>query len=206
VDLENTGQSIMSGYDGWKLRVNGLPKEYEVEISTIKTTEPFHRTRVEISFSTDERLFKYPYTFVLEKNGQTIDQLEASLTIVPPPSILIQAKVWFNRPAEGGDFSVLIYDKDQRLLYEADNVLFSQGYADVENLYNTFPNGNYRLVLKKPYYLPRQVLVTLSENKTGVPFPPLLPLDPSNDGKVDGADVGAFIAHPLLTLQRWLAL
>ena len=206
VDIENTGQALIDSQDGWQLTLTGLPKEISVTTSNIFAVEPFHRTRVEIHLKTSKSAGFYNYEFILQKNRTDVAKSSASLSLVAPPSLLVTAKTWINRLAQGHDFSLLIYDEQERLLKEAKNLAFDQGLAQVDELYDIVPNRKYRLVLTKPYYLPRQIYAKLSESATRVTFPVLLPLDPSNDGALTWDDAKAFFKKPLETFGLLIAL
>lgn len=206
VDIENKGQSMLSTKDGWRLEIVDLPAVFKVEISELEGTLPFHRTQAVFDIYTPEKIGDYPFSLILKKDDEIITQVPLTLTLIPPPNIFVEARVWFNQLAQGQDFSFLVYDDDEKVVYEEERVVFDQGTTFFEHLYNVIPERQYRLVLTKPYYLPRQVITTIGETTTRVSFPPLLPFDPSNDGKISTEDLGAFLKRPLETMGLILAL
>lgn len=205
VELENTGQAMMSSEDNWQLSLDGLPDTFEVIIGNLPGTLPFQRTRVDIHLKTSRLVGIYAFQLSLKYKGQPVVTAQMQLTLVPPPSLYLEAKTWINRLAEGDDFILSINDEDGQLLQSV-NPVFSEGFANVENLYNIVPNKKYGLVLTKPYYLPRQLEAILSESKTAVVFPTLMPFDPSNDGQLSIEDLNAFWQRPLETIGLLLAL
>ncbi|RJR16225.1 hypothetical protein C4579_00735 [Candidatus Microgenomates bacterium] len=206
VDIENIGQSIVSARDGWRVEIADLPAIFKVEISDLDNTEPFYRTRATFDMYTPEKTGDYPFTVMLKKDDEVITQVPLQLTLIPPPNILVEAKVWFNRLAEGQDYAFLVYDDEENVIYAEEHAVFEQGTNLFEKLYGVIPQRQYRLVLTKPYYLPRQVITTINETTTKVSFPQLLPFDPSNDGKTSLDDVSAFFKRPLETVGLILAL
>ena len=206
VELENTGQSILGSTEGWKLEIVGLDPSLNIDMSPIANTVPFHRTRVKVQVTTGGMLKQYGYSLVLKHQDETIFSQVGQFVLVPPPSLLLYAKTWFNKLANDQDYKLLVYGEKQQLLYEIPQVDFVLGFANIENLHNVVPNRTYRLVLMRPYYLPRQSSITIGETKTGVSFPMLLPLDASNDGKLSPADTWAFLVTPVASMKRLLAL
>ena len=130
-------------------------------------------------------------------NQQLVLEQSSTLTLVPPPSLMLYAKLWLNKLAVGNDYSLQFFDRDNSLVHQRENLSFEQGFADVTGLSGIIPNAFYRLVLRKPFYLPGSVNTRISETRTAVSFPRLLPLDPSNDGKFTFSDIKAFLGRPL---------
>ena len=206
VELENTGQEIVDGREGWEVKIEGLPEGFTSYITTIPTIEPFKRKDVEIHLRTPKVNGDYPLAVVLYKQQDLVTKQDLSLSLISPPNLLVQAQTWFLKKAQGNDFNLVVYDKNERVLDEAKSVQFTGGKAKIDYLYNIVPNLSYRLVLTKPYYLPRQVFAKLSESETRVQFSPLLPLDPSNDGTLNLNDIGAFLHRPLETIGLLISL
>lgn len=206
IELENVGQSILSTENGWSVSLEGLSSDFITVISALEATEPNHRTKVEITIRTPEKRADFTYALQLKKDGEIITQAPFTLTLIAPPSLMVNARLWFNTLAEGTDFNFLIYDTKEKVVYEQKQLSFENGKAEIENIFNIVPNEKYRFVLTKPYYLPRQVRSTINKLTTNLTFPPLLPFDPSLDGKLSFDDVGVFINKPLESISRWLAL
>lgn len=204
VEVENTGQSIIGG-ETWEFKVQGLPRGFQIATGEIKEIEPFQRTRIEVQLTTPAARGEYEYSFHLTKGRQTVITLPSRMELVAPPGLILKAKLWFRQLAEGEDYRLQIFDQE-RLLHDIRQIPFVSGRAEVENLYNIVPDQSYRLLLSKPFYLSREVEALISEGKTVVSFPTLLPLDPSNDGNLNLSDLVAFFRHPLQTLGLIFAL
>ncbi len=206
ITLENNGQSIIDGHAGWNFSIDGLPNTFQVYTSTLSIVEPFHRTQVEVRLKTPSSIGDYSYVYKLTHYEKNVLSSVASLSIIPPPGILVNAKIWYEHLAQGNDFQLIIYNDQEQILHEEERVEFKDGGAKVENLYNIIPNHNYRIVLTKPYYLPRQIYAHLTDRSTTVYFPQLLPLDPSSDGSLSLGDVGGFLKRPLKSIGLLISL
>jgi len=206
VELENTGQSIISGESGWQLEISGLPADFRVTNEPLGRAAPFQRLRAVLHVTTPSLVRSFDYTMKLKKDEITILAQDNSLGTIPPPSLLIKAKRWFQKEVTGDKYSLLIYDSRDRVLHEFKNLEFSRGYTEVRDLYNVIPQLTYRLVLIKQYYLPRQVMTTFLEDRTTVTFAQLLPFDPSGDGSLNLNDVKSFFRHPIRSVGLLLGL
>ena len=204
IDIENKGQAVIDGDDGWKVEITGLPKNFKIDISKIEKTSPFQRTRVKINIESPDSSGKYNYQILLLKDDKIIDKLENNLYIIPPPELMLNSYEWFNKLAQGNDFKLLIYDENQKLVVEKNFVTFTKGLAEITGLYNVVPGKKYRVVLIKTNYLPRQSIVVISETKTAVTFNKLLPFDPSNDGKFTIGDLILLIKRPISSFRLLL--
>lgn len=204
LEIENTGQSLIGDDEGWTLTLKNLP--FAIKIGTIESVSPYHRTRIPISFKTPEKTGRYNYQILFLRQEKIISETDAFITLIPPPSLLVYAKLWPNHPAQGDKYKFKLYGQDNSVIYETENLNFIDGFADLEGLYNIIPNNKYKFVLFKPYYLPSNIEASILSTKTGISFPVLLPLDPSNDGKLNIADIPALFRYPLRTFGLLLAL
>ena len=206
VELENTGQSIISGDTSWTFEISGLPADFMVTSEPLGRAAPFQRLRTVVHITTPSSVKSFDYTMKLRKDELSILTQDFTVGTIPPPSLLVKARRWFQKEIAGDGYSLLIYDERNRVLHEVKNLEFMRGYTEVHDLYNVIPQLTYRLVLTKQYYLPRQVMTTLLEDRTTVTFPQLLPFDPSGDGALTVRDVPSFIRHPLRSIGLLLGL
>lgn len=203
ITFENTGQSIVEP-DSWKIELSQLPAGFEAKVAALPTIEPFTRGEVNIHLNTPNTVQSVAFAFMVKQKDELVTVEDATFMLKQPPSLLLQAKVWFNRLAEGTDFRLSLFDEKKQLL-ETRTIIFTQGEATVPNVRNVIPGQVYRLELKKPFYLPRQMSLTLGEMTT-VQFPQLLPFDPSDDGMANLADMKAILRSPFTFFRRILAL
>lgn len=205
VELENHGQSILGSQEGWRLQLTDLPRTpvFEIISGNIGQAEPFKKSRASIHLKTPDQIGVFTYRLVLTKDETKVVETDGTLTLIPPPSIALTRKYWANSVPASDETTLVIYDADNKVR-EEQRVVYTKGVSQVTDLYNIVPSRRYRIVITKPYYLPRQVYATLTDTQTSVTFPPLLPFDPSNDGKLGFADVLAVLRNPLDFFKRLL--
>jgi len=206
IEIENTGQSIISDDAGWQLEISGLPTDFTIATEPLGRAAPFQRVRAILHVTTPSLVRSFDYSMKLKKDEVTVLSQNGTVGTIPPPSLLVKAKRWLQKDVTGDGYSLLIYDERDRVLHEVKNLEFSRGYTEVHDLYNVIPQLTYRLVLTKQYYLPRQVMTTLLEDRTTVTFPQLLPFDPSGDGSFNLNDVKSFFRHPVRSVGLLLGL
>lgn len=206
VDIENRGQTILGYEEGWELRVSGLPTTFTTYVSRLSSIDPYQRTRVEVKIQTPKILDSFVFDFQLTKAGRMIATKTHTVMLIPPPSLVVYAQHWLKGNQLGTGYNLLIYNSDQNLIHKTENLEFENGETKIADLYNVIPYQTYRLVLTKTFYLPRQIYSQLTEGQSFAEFPPLLPLDPSGDGKLDLSDLGAFLYRPISTIGLILAL
>ena len=78
------------------------------------------------------------------------------------------------------------------------------GEAEIKGIKNLIIGDKYRLVLIKPFYLPRQTFLKINENDNQAVFKALLPFDFNNDGKLSFGDLLALLRKPKLLRLWWL--
>lgn len=207
VEIENTGQAIIGSTDDWTVELAGLPASFHYLVSNIDSTQPFQRTRIDIRLKTPKDAGFYHYSVRLKRKSETVAEIDSQFALIPPPSLSLFTKTWLNRLANGNDFSLLFYDREQKLVHKEENISFVSGIATVENLVDIIPRQTYRLVLLRSHYLPRQVITSISETETAVVFPPLLPFDPDDDGAFTLNDILYFFQKsPYQALRQVLAM
>jgi hypothetical protein len=200
ITLKNTGQSI------WKNPEYALKIDYPVGfkpdlIDPVRKTKPFQTSTIAYAFSTPVNPGTYSISFSLTKNGEVFgESVTKEITIIPPPNLLVKIKLWYKRVASGNDFSLLIYDEGD-LVREIKSVTVENGQANIENIKSLIPEIEYRFVLTKPYYLPRQTFATIGSGQTTISFERLLPYDFYPDGQFTLRDVWNGLRHPINTFR-----
>lgn len=115
--------------------------------------------------------------------------LPQKVVIEPHPSLSLRLTLFAKGLSTGDDFEVQIFDNDEQLVYKKSSVKVTLGRATVEGISNVAPGRKYRVVILKPYYLPRQAISTFADGVTTIEFEELLPLDFNQDGKLSLADI-----------------
>lgn len=192
VELENTGQSI------WERQNFTLQTGSDsFFITHVPETEPGQSARIELGLKTPDSGGQIPLLVQLAYRGEPFGAaIEKTIEVVPPPTVVISARLLYRLPRSDDQFRLLIYNTDNRLLGET-NLILSANQSEPVKLYNLVPDQAYRLVLLKNYYLPRQTWVILTKGANEARFKPLLPLDFNNDGKLSLNDFWLYLLQPL---------
>jgi hypothetical protein len=200
VEFNNTGQSIWTPSE-FELTIN-YPPEFDADIiDRIPFTKPGQSAQVAYAFATPVTPGSYQLTLSLTHQGEPISEIiTKTVNVIPPPNVLVKLKVWYRRVSSGNDFTLLIYDQGD-VIKEFYPVSVISGQALIENVKSLIPEKEYRFVLVKPYYLPRQTYAVLDRGQTVIEFKRLLPVDFNNDGRWSLADLWAAIKHPVNTIR-----
>ena len=196
IRLKNQGQ----GY--WDERNYGLL------VNNVKKTEFLIGNLGEISPNEEKEINFYLKTkdegqekikFILQKNGKNIlESKDWYFNILPLPSLKIKTGLFPKLNDSGFDFELQIFDEKENLVFQKKNLLVKVGKGEVANIENIVFGKRYRLVLLKPYYLPRQNYLVFKKGKNRVIFKPMLPLDFNLDGKFSLRDILELMKKPKL--------
>jgi len=196
IRLKNQGQ----GY--WDERNYGLlvndVKKTEFLIGNLGEISPNEEKEVNFYLKTkDEGQEKIK--FILQKNGKNIlESKDWYFNILALPSLKIKTGLFPKLNDSGFDFELQIFDEKENLVFQKKNLLVKVGKGEVANIENIVFGKRYRLVLLKPYYLPRQNYLVFKKGKNRVSFKPMLPLDFNLDGKFSLRDILELIKKPKL--------
>lgn len=194
--ITNTGQSIWQSKD-YQLIVTGSFPANSIKVNDLTSTEPFKTAEFTITLTTPLKRQKYILGLQLADHGRVFgEKIEQAVSIVPPPSLLVQAKLLFKSKVTASNFQLLIYDQTNQLQNKLKLSLIN-GVSQPIYLYNLIPNNLYRFVLLKPSYLPRQLYAVLNLRQTEISFKPLLPFDLNLDQHLSLADFLLFLFYPL---------
>lgn len=197
IEVLNTGQSIWNREEGFYLEAGGDFTQDKIFIEEIPNTEPIQKAKVILKLKTPQEEGDYQFTLTMKKGKQAFGRkIEKTIKIIPPPSILIRAKLWFKKKTAGDNFTLLIYDKDE-LKKKFENIVLENGSGQIKEVRDIIPSKNYRFVLLKPFYLPRQTESPLWHGETTLIFDRMLPFDWYKDGKLSLKDFMEIFKHPL---------
>lgn len=201
VEFENTGQSIWDPESGFVLDAFESFGKNGITVSEIPKAKPFEKAKIEIKIKTPAETSKGTIVLQMAQNGDVFgERFEKEIEIVAPPSLFVQAQLWFKRKTEGDDFKILLYD-DGKVKREITDIKIRDGQSGKIELHDVVPNRTYRFVLIKPFYLPRQKIERLLEDQTVVSFDRLLPFDFNKDGQFTVRDIGNGIINPIKSFQ-----
>lgn len=205
LEFTNTGQSIWER-EGFSLAVTtNLPAD-SLLVGHLGTTEPGQTARVDLNLKTGNAAEPIELQLQLQFQGKPFGAAIAkTITVVPPPEVILSAKLLFKVGSPRDQYRLLVYDSVNNLLQEN---LLNMNFNRSEKilLYNLVPGRAYRLVLLKPYYLPRQTWVVLSKGENQVRFKTLLPFDFDQSGHLSISDFWAWLFLPANYLRLTLKL
>jgi hypothetical protein len=198
LNLHNTGQAIWDVEDGYYFDIE--PKSDLISIShSFTKLLPLQKTAVTLHVKTGELTGKGSVTLNLYYRGKKVATAgEWAFEVLPLPSLQMGIKL-LGRTASGlFHIKAEIYDKKEELVYKAEDVSVRDGQASIANVPGVILGEFYRIVILKPYYLPRQNHVKFMRGTNKTEFEPMLPIDLNADGKLGWEDIGTAITNPLL--------
>ncbi len=193
VRLNNLGQAIWERNDGYQLNRSESVKSVESVqflFENLKNIIPFEEKDVYFTLKTNENLGNKKIKFILQKNGKNILESENwDINILPLPSLKFETSIFPFRSGRGEDFEIQVFDVDNQLVYKKKNITVTKGVGEVANIQNIALDELYRVVLLKPYHLPRQEFVVFKKDDNKIKFKSLFPFDFNNDGTFNFKDI-----------------
>lgn len=199
LSVVNEGQSIWDEKDGYQMSVEGLTKDADYFFSSFGQIQPFEEKTIWLYLKTGENIENLPLKIGLMKDGKIIgNQLDWKLEIVQETTIKIIVNLLFKKRSQGEDFKFLVYNQNEEVVYSVNRFPLKDGQAEIKGLKNLVIGDQYRLVLIKPFYLPRQTFLIIDEKNNQASFKILLPFDFNQDGRFSPKDVWHLIKNPKL--------
>lgn len=195
--LKNEGQGYWEKADDYSVRLEG--DEFGTYFfSNLWGIEPGKEAEVDFYFKTEEegnRKFKLS----LYKNDKKIlEGKETRVYILPLPDLKIKVNLFPKTKDKASDFEIQIFDDKEELVYIKKAVSVDKGEGLLEKIKNVYLGGKFRVVILKPYYLPRQKHVVFKKGTNEIKFERMLPLDFDKDGNFDFWDFAELFEKPKL--------
>lgn len=201
--VKNDGQGILDARDGYELIVTDGGSDMSVFIDPLPIIEPADKGEITIHLKTPTAVGTFPITIQLTHNKNRFVLQHRDITLVPPPSVEIHAKLGWRRTGDEADVTVLLYDKNT-LLQKFTGLTMKNGVVRATGLTNIIPGNPYRVVTLIHGYLPRQTITALGAKITTVYPNRFLPLDFNNDGAFTFADILALVRlSPVTAIFRF---
>jgi hypothetical protein len=196
IRLKNQGQGYWDERN-YFLLVNNV-KKTEFLIGNLGEISPNEEKEVNFYLKTkDEGQEKIK--FILQKNGKNIlESKDWYFNILPLPSLKIKTGLFPKLNDTGFDFELQIFDDKENLVYQKKNFNIEAGLGKINKIENIVLGKKYRMVILKPYYLPRQNYLVFKKGDNKITFKPMLPLDFNLDGKFSLRDILELIKKPKL--------
>lgn len=197
--LKNTGQSIWRKDEGYRLQITPSITKIEYFFTDFDEIFPFQEETILLHIKTGETPDRVRLKIALTKNGQSIAEEKTwELEILPMIDIEFKAELFPKKKADAGDYKLIIYDANNYVVFSQDRVFVDNNTGMVKGVKNLVIGENYRAVLLKPYYLPRQTFFVSQKEKNKIVFKKLLPFDFDKNGKLNLNDLIALFRHPQL--------
>lgn len=194
IRLKNTGQAIWDRDFDYELRLENGGDSYF--FSDIGKLEPFQEGFVDLYFKTGGTLEESKAKISLFKNNKKVlEGKEWRFSKVALPRLLIRTSLFPKLKSDGDDFRLQVFDENENLVYEKLSVEVHESRGDLSEVPNVALGRRYRIVILKPYYLPRQTYVRFQKKEILAKFEPMLPLDFDTDGAFTFKDGYALIKN-----------
>jgi len=192
-EITNTGQGILNSNDGYKTNIEGIPDGFTYFSDPLPLLEPSEKGLIRIHLKTPMEEGTYHLKTILIHGNQHSTMEEKDVTLIPPPTLVIETQVGWKKEGEAHQVQILVYNQKDELLHKFQDLTIKDGSVAISGLYNTVPGETYRIVVIIPYYLPRQTKVVLKNKKMEISMKRLLPLDLNNDGALNILDLPALL-------------
>ena len=187
IKLNNLGQSILEKNDGYQLNQS---ESVQFLFEDLKNINPFDEKDIYFTLKTNDDLGSKKIKFILQKNGKNIlISDEWKINILPLPSLKFKTSFFPFGEGRGGDYEIQIFDIDDKLVFKKKNLSVMQGMGELKDIQNIALDELYRIVLIKPYHLPRQEFIVFKKDNNQIEFKSLLPFDFNNDGTFNLKDI-----------------
>ena len=191
VKLNNLGQAMWDKNDSYKLKIKSEELQgTEYLFDDLKDMNPFEEKDIYFTLKTNEDLGNKKIKFILQKNNKNIlISDDWNINILPLPSLNFETKFFPWGKGRGEDYEIQIFDIDDRLVFKKKSLSVNGGVGQLNNIQNIALDELYRIVLLKPYHLPRQEFIVFKKDNNRIKFKLLLPLDFNNDGTFNFKDL-----------------
>jgi hypothetical protein len=197
ITIKNNGQGIWSRKNGYVLVLENFDSGfYFADMGTVK---PFQNAKVQFFIKTAKDPGKKNVTISLYKGSKKILSSKPwNIELIPLPSLNFNVSLYPKLKHNGNDFEVQVFDSNEQLVFKKKNVSVEHTEGVVKDIKNITLNRKYRVVILKPYYLPRQTYVNFKREKNEAVFERMWPIDFNRDGKFSLIDIWTLLTHPSL--------
>jgi hypothetical protein len=190
--LFNRGQAIWDRDQGYRITLVGENSDqFEYFFSDLTDVHPGDFKEVSLFLKTKQKIGTYELSFVVTKDDEVIsNRVDWTVEIKPSINLKVSIAPFFWKRQKGENFEFLIYDPHQEVVFRKNNLIVDSGQAKVKKIENITFDQEYRLVLVRPKFLPRQTFYTFKDQEENqVLFEPLWPIDFNSDGKFSWVDI-----------------
>ncbi|MCL4374845.1 hypothetical protein M1523_03205 [Patescibacteria group bacterium] len=200
VKVKNLGEGIWDKDQRYYLSLAGYPESL-YSFSDLINLKPNQETLVNLYLKTSGLMKQQRVEFFLSRSGKKITSSQTwKFDVMGMPSIAYRVGLFPKLATNASDFELQIFDQEERLVYKRQGLTVKNGSGKTDRIQNIILGEKYRLVILKPYYLPRQTLVALKKDKNEIKFRPMLPLDFDQDGRLTVNDLLTLVRSPGLLM------
>ncbi len=197
--IKNLGQAIWSKGEGYTLKFLKEPKNFEYFFSDITRLLPFEEETVWLYLKTKDEVGKFDRSLGIAKEGKIVSNLLPwTLMTMGPLKIQVKINAFSGKAANGSDFKILVYNQKEEMVFATTGLSVKDGRGELSEVNNLIVGDTYRLVVLKPYFLPRQTFLKVGEKDNRVSFRMMWPLDFNLDGRFSAEDLLTLIKNPQL--------
>lgn len=183
INLKNTGQAIWDKSESYSLSIENADDSLSFLVGDLRKLKPNDEGVVDLSIKTIGLPGQGKVKIVLKKGERKmVESKEWVFNILPLPKLEFKIGFYPKLKAEAANIEVQVFDQKEQLVYKQKNVKVAKGKGVVEGVPNIVVGEKYRVVILRPYYLPRQTHVTFKKEINKASFTAMFPLDFDKDG------------------------
>lgn len=191
----NLGEAIWHKDDGYQFKLDGI-EDKDYFFSDIQGIKPGESQEVDLYLKTDSKQGDDQSKLVLyKKDKKILEGREWTFKKLPLPKVQFSLSFFPKIVARQSDIEFQIFDSDEQLVYKRKEINIKNNKGIVPEIANIALGEKYRVVVLRPYYLPRQTFVTFKKGTNYIFFKPMLPFDFDNNGKLNWGDIPAFFGN-----------
>ena len=118
--------------------------------------------------------------------------------IFPLPKLSFKTSFYPKLRSNSDDIELQIFNENEEIVFKQKKLTVRKGDGLVEEAKNIALGRKYRVVILKPYYLPRQEFITFHRGNNDLKFERMWPIDFKPDGKFDLEDIWTLVKNPKL--------
>ncbi len=205
IHLKNTGQGYWDKSGGYRisLALQG-DKKFEHFIGDIKDLKPGQENDLSFFIKTNGNFGRSEAKLTLLKNGKPIIEGKTwKFEVLPLPSLNFKVDLLPKLKSNGSDFEIQIFNRNEVLVYKKKGLQVVNGKGKLSEVQNIIPGDRYRVVVLKPYYLPRQTHIVFKKQGNELSFKGMIAVDFDQNGKFDLQDIKTLFRNIGL-LKFWL--